>query len=631
MSLLLPEANFGEVGPVDWRESIRDDEDDEDSLDDENVPTDTVVVAMLGFDPADDEDLGKAYDPDQPRDGRGRFSSGGGSRDSAQVPPRDDQAKAADGLREFAAMVAGVQGKGPAAIVSDSGRAYHFEEDSFGGSKRTQGKCYQEAGRAALADPSLTYVEGYVSVHGVPIEHAWTADSSGKVWDSTLKDSAGIKGYFGVPFKTDYLRETILRTKVWGLLFDTNREIFGKDSGEYVAKLAKGVEDEQRDERGRWTSSGGSSSADDIKVAVVRATFGQKLLEGQAVDVAQSWLKNGPIDGHGLDDPFWMRYALQAKGIDSNKISDYSDGQIKDALSGNYKDQVQWTGRGTMSGLSDIVDQVRSESGQMKIANAIVEASGNEKSWAVENNRVSPIEQAVSGVRGYRGDVLDSLADRFVTPAGEELPYGLRMYSKDYETAAKSFLNNWRIMGGTEAYMRAYAALKDVDGNRSVSEFWTGKSRNEQFDASKNEGMKVPSQNLKETLTRMYDETQKFYQAKFATKADPTPDLSQRFVEVQRGVGGFPDAYTPAPVESWTTDARTPDKFGKMMGTGRYGNEYSVLTASVPYSSVFWTHKTIESLGFTGDNGEKAVKGKKEFAIFGGALRDVKIRRSYDD
>ena len=214
--------------------------------------------------------LEKGYNPDQPRDERGRFSSGGsGAASGVEVPSREDQAKSAADLKSYADMVAKIQPRGTDAIIAANGKPYHFDEDSFSGSKKTQGLCYQEAGRAAL-DKNFTYVEGYVSVHGVPIHHAWVVDSDGRVHDPTLQDGRGVHGYFGVPFKTNYVRETILRTGMWGMFDYHNPKIYDDAPSEYVAKFAGGSVDildragifkfdpsQARDAQGKFTSGGG--------------------------------------------------------------------------------------------------------------------------------------------------------------------------------------------------------------------------------------------------------------------------------------------------------------------------------------------------------------------------------------
>lgn len=71
--------------------------------------------------------------------------------------------------------------------------------------------------------PHLTYVEGKVTIYGVPIDHAWCVDEEGFVVDNTLdtaKDGSmdRISGYFGVPFLTDYVRKASIVNRVYGLL-----------------------------------------------------------------------------------------------------------------------------------------------------------------------------------------------------------------------------------------------------------------------------------------------------------------------------------------------------------------------------------------------------------------------------
>src|SRR5260221_725834 len=79
--------------------------------------------------------------------------------------------------------------------------------------------CYRNATLVALERGDLTYVEGYATVHGVPISHAWLVDRTGLVLEPTLrpKDSADRTiGYFGVPFKTEYVLKALKKNKVYG-------------------------------------------------------------------------------------------------------------------------------------------------------------------------------------------------------------------------------------------------------------------------------------------------------------------------------------------------------------------------------------------------------------------------------
>lgn len=197
----------------------------------------------------------KAWNPDQPRDERGRFSSG----PKAAVPSREDQSRSAAEIKNYVSMIASMYAgrQSSASLLRDHGREYHFDADSFTGTKKTLGQCYMHAGRACLGDQDRTYVEGYVVLHGIPIEHAWTVDSSGLVHDPTLPDGKGISGYYGIPFSRQYVLHTSLETGVWGILDPVhNPGILSARSSEFLAKfLAKS--DQPRDYRGRWTSDPG--------------------------------------------------------------------------------------------------------------------------------------------------------------------------------------------------------------------------------------------------------------------------------------------------------------------------------------------------------------------------------------
>lgn len=79
-------------------------------------------------------------------------------------------------------------------------------------------RCFANAGRAALLDDIYTYVEGYVLVHGVPIEHAWLVDDYDLIYEVTISDRESVDGYFGAPIDRYTLRQTVLRTEMWGVL-----------------------------------------------------------------------------------------------------------------------------------------------------------------------------------------------------------------------------------------------------------------------------------------------------------------------------------------------------------------------------------------------------------------------------
>jgi len=148
--------------------------------------------------------IDKGFDPNQPRDDHGRWTSVGGSL-GGNIPA-------------FLSMVADTQGGRPSVdkFVLEHGRGYPTDAGSYVGGEVHL--CYKNASLAVIADDSLTYVEGYIDVHGVPIQHAWTVNKSGVVRDVTLRDGKGIRGYFGVPIKTRYMERAILDAGVYGVL-----------------------------------------------------------------------------------------------------------------------------------------------------------------------------------------------------------------------------------------------------------------------------------------------------------------------------------------------------------------------------------------------------------------------------
>jgi hypothetical protein len=101
------------------------------------------------------------------------------------------------------------------------GRTFAIDERTFKGRRMTIKQCFSNATRMVCRDPSLTYVEGFVSVI-MPVHHAWVMRPDGGIIDPTLR----IKGrvgppphdYFGVPFAAEFLSRFLVETGVFGLL-----------------------------------------------------------------------------------------------------------------------------------------------------------------------------------------------------------------------------------------------------------------------------------------------------------------------------------------------------------------------------------------------------------------------------
>jgi hypothetical protein len=144
-----------------------------------------------------------------------------------------------DALKTYVSQIAKLQKppKGirtPAMLMKAYGQSYTFDASSFEGKRGTVHQCYANAGRLATDNHSLTYVEGYLLMHGVPLEHAWCVDAKGHVIEPTITER-GVGGYFGIPIKRSYLVRTIVKTKVWGVLSPmNNRNILTDDPKDIV-------------------------------------------------------------------------------------------------------------------------------------------------------------------------------------------------------------------------------------------------------------------------------------------------------------------------------------------------------------------------------------------------------------
>jgi hypothetical protein len=104
--------------------------------------------------------------------------------------------------------------------LTEHGCQYEVDEKTYRGRRMEMRQCFANSSRLAIKDRSLTYCEGYISVHGIPIHHAWVIDKNDKVRDPTLKldKTMPVREYFGVPFTVEYLTKVLLISDVYGLL-----------------------------------------------------------------------------------------------------------------------------------------------------------------------------------------------------------------------------------------------------------------------------------------------------------------------------------------------------------------------------------------------------------------------------
>lgn len=81
-----------------------------------------------------------------------------------------------------------------------------------------------------FGDDIWAYTEGYAMKESLPIPlgHAWMSNELGEVIETTWETEPDERvWYFGVPFKTEFVREQLLKTQYWGVLFPD--EMFNPD------------------------------------------------------------------------------------------------------------------------------------------------------------------------------------------------------------------------------------------------------------------------------------------------------------------------------------------------------------------------------------------------------------------
>lgn len=205
------------------------------------------------------------YSQDQPRDERGRFGSG---ISSYTAPTKEVQAEHVTAIKDYLssvdAMMSPHVAEGittPSRFVLDNGRAFNITDKTFSGGRMTQKECYRNAALKMMDTHGLTYVEGYVHIGPLAIEHAWLSDKSGNVIDPTLNEKNYTKGsvypraYFGVPFNDQYVSRALVRSGMYGLITGTNHQLLeGKDKAFRTEALSDLFysDDQPRDYHGRW-------------------------------------------------------------------------------------------------------------------------------------------------------------------------------------------------------------------------------------------------------------------------------------------------------------------------------------------------------------------------------------------
>lgn len=174
------------------------------------------------------------FDPDQPRDERGRWSRVGTAppTSTADQAPRADTGPPPRSLThpEF---VLGL-GRNEAEVkdyVAREGKEYKPAPLPKGVRRGTMKECYRNATMLVLADRSLRYAEGFAQTGGLPgltFAHAWAVKPDGTVVDNTWDEPERCR-YFGVTYDTDKYLSHISETGMYGVAGDKSKEFKGRD------------------------------------------------------------------------------------------------------------------------------------------------------------------------------------------------------------------------------------------------------------------------------------------------------------------------------------------------------------------------------------------------------------------
>ena len=286
----------------------------------------------------------------------GQFGKGGGSssskkpvtsRQTIPVASPAKQRESAKGLVGFLKIVASIQEsshlpKGmtaPARFVLKHGRQFIADDLTYAGKRGKPQQCYANAGREALDNSGKTYVEGYVLVHGGPIEHAWLVDGEGKVQDPTIRDGRGIDGYFGVPIKTEYLREQILKSGHWGVfghlgthdpLTDDPRKVVKRGLGEGLPE-SLGPKSAGRDSASRLLEEYGENTTSEALIAKLPAEVGKAVRQAEH-RLSESVPTDAPVSKGGFKNPSDGSYTEERQKLHDEIIAAiFSDEAVRRA------------------------------------------------------------------------------------------------------------------------------------------------------------------------------------------------------------------------------------------------------------------------------------------------------------
>ena len=117
------------------------------------------------------------------------------------------------------------------------GRAWYIGERTFAGRRARRKQCYMNSYTFADENPGMIYVEGWCwREYLFEFEHAWCIDPNGQVIDRTLREA---DGYYGIPFRWEYVRATVSSTKEYGIISHANSDLLTAPAETFIHDIAR--------------------------------------------------------------------------------------------------------------------------------------------------------------------------------------------------------------------------------------------------------------------------------------------------------------------------------------------------------------------------------------------------------
>ena len=308
----------------------------------------------------------------------------------------------------------------------------------------------------------------------------------------------------------------------------------------------------------------------------------------------------------------WSQQEILDKAIEGGLISR----EKSDVFSGGMASSYPFSGPDILGGL-DATGRDRFETALLASS---VKDGWNPSTVELVNAGWTPseLERFADRVQGSGGSAANwGVGEKYLR--ADDLAGDLAYYSKDYESFRAQLYHDWSLASDTAGARTVRAvgeqAFPQMGGDfyrPAVSAEW--KSTWGSYDPNV-----AFSPRAVENMRALKAETEAFYRQKFKGA-----DLSTKPLDLVRGVGGHSTAYTPGSVESWTTDKRTAERFGKMMSNQK--DEYSTLSTRVTHADVLWSWQS--AAGKPGWPAEKDLKGKKEFVILGSRVKHVEVNHA---